>query len=80
MLMMFLIIQINNKHRNSINSVLKVSPLHFLGCNYEICFTEQVFLYKSFILKISKMLIQKIESLFPALLECQLIWNLKQLF
>lgn len=52
----------------------------FLGCNYKIYSTEQVFLYKSFILKVSMMLAQKIESLFPTLLECQLIWNFNQLF
>lgn len=73
MLIMLPIIQINNKRCNIIHSILKVTSMCFLGCNYKIYSTEQVFLYKSFILKVSMMLAQKIESLFPTLLECQLI-------
>lgn len=65
MLIMLVIIQINNKHCNIINSTLKVSSMCFLGCNYKMHSTEQVFLYKSFILKVSMMLTQKIEYFLP---------------
>lgn len=72
MLIMLPIIQINNKHWISLILYWRCHQC-FLGCNYKIYSTEQVFLYKSFILKVSMMLAQKIESLFPTLLECQLI-------